>query len=90
MYLEAGRGAAVLPALGVQAEQLAGQHPGQRLLLVGGVVHAGGRLPVEEVVELAHRADAPLEPLAGVAQVRHDEPVLPPAHHSNVTNEVRL
>ena len=47
LVLEAGAGAAVLAALGVQGEQLAGQHPGQRLLLVWRVVHTRGRLPAE-------------------------------------------
>ena len=47
-YLEAGAGATVLPALGVQGEQLAWEDPGQRLLLVGRVVHTRGRLPAEK------------------------------------------
>ena len=47
LVLEAGAGPAVLAALGVQGEQLAGQHPGQRLLLVRRVVHTRGRLPAE-------------------------------------------
>ena len=47
-YLEAGAGASVLPALGVQGEQLAGEDPGQRLLLMGRVVHTRGRLPAEK------------------------------------------
>ena len=33
---------------------------------------------LEEVVELLDSADAPLESLAGVPQVAHDEPLLPP------------
>ena len=77
VILEAGRGASVLPTLSVQTEQLAGQHPGQGLLLVGGVVHAGGRLAVEEVMELEDGADGPLEALAGVSEVAHDVSVLP-------------
>ena len=44
VYLEACAGATVLPALGVEGEQLAGQDPGQGLLLVGRVVHASSRL----------------------------------------------
>ena len=47
LVLEAGASAAVLAALGVQGEQLARQHPGQRLLLVWRVVHTRGRLPAE-------------------------------------------
>ena len=42
VVLEAGGGAAVLAALGVQREQLAGQHARQALLLVRRIVHAGG------------------------------------------------
>ena len=34
---------------------------------------------LEEVVELEHGADGPLEALAGVPEVGHDVPVLPPA-----------
>lgn len=78
LVLEAGAGATVLPALGVQGEQLAGEDPGQGLLLMGRVVHTRGRLPVEEVMELQHCADGPLEALAGVPQVAHDVAVLPP------------
>ncbi len=33
---------------------------------------------LEEVMELLDGADAPLEPLAGVSQVAHDESLLPP------------
>ncbi len=33
---------------------------------------------LEEVVELLDGADAPLEPLAGVPEVAHDETLLPP------------
>merc|ERR1740129_2688330 len=79
LVLEAGAGPAVLAALGIQGEQLAGQHPGQRLLLVRRVVHTRGSLPVEEVMELQHSADGPLEALAGVPQVGHDVAVLPSA-----------
>jgi len=41
---------------------------------------------LEKVVELLDSADAPLEALAGVPQVRHDEPLLPPAHDFNNHN----
>ena len=41
----ANQSSPVLPALGVEAEQLAGQHPGQGLLLVWRVVHTRGSLP---------------------------------------------
>jgi hypothetical protein len=37
-----------------------------------------GKSLLEEVVELLDGADAPLEPLAGVPQVAHDETLLPP------------
>ena len=47
VVFEARGGAAILAALRVQAEQLAGQNARQTLLLVGRVVHAGGRLPAE-------------------------------------------
>ena len=42
--LEAGAGAAVLATLRVEGEELAGEHAGQRRLLVGTVVHAGRSL----------------------------------------------
>ena len=43
---------------------------------------------LEEVVELEHGADGPLEALAGVPQVAHDESVLPAALHRPRTTEV--
>ena len=48
LVLEAGASAAILAALGVQGEQLARQHPGQRLLLVWRVVHTRGSLATEK------------------------------------------
>ena len=61
VILETRRSAPILPALGVQREELAGQDPGQGVLLVGRVVHAGGRLAVEKVLELLHRTMRPSE-----------------------------
>ena len=49
VVLEAGTGAAVLAALRVQREQLAGKHPRQALLLVRRVVHAGDGLTAEQI-----------------------------------------
>jgi hypothetical protein len=42
------------------------------------VVKNEGENLLEEVVELLDGADAPLEPLAGVPEVAHDETLLPP------------
>ncbi len=48
IVLEAGGGSTVLAALGIQRQQLARQHPGQRLVLVWAVVHASRSLATEE------------------------------------------
>ena len=58
LVLEAGAGAAVLAALRVEGEELAGEDARQRRLLVGTVVHAGRSLAAER--KKAHESDAQL------------------------------
>ena len=43
---------------------------------------------LQEVMELQHCTDGPLEPLAGVSQVTHDVSILPPALHCARTSQI--
>lgn len=77
VVLEAGRRPAVLPALGVEGEQLPRQHARQRFVLVGQVVEAGRCVAVQEVMELFHGAGRPSEAFFRVSEVAHDVTVFP-------------
>lgn len=79
VVFEASAGAAVTATLSVQAEQFSWEDTRQNGVFVRTVVQTGGRLTVEEVIELGDAARGPFEAALGVAQVAHDVAVLPAA-----------
>jgi len=82
VVVEAGVGAPVCLALGIQGNGCAGQAPGSWkgvLQAVGRVVEAGGGGGAQEVLHLLQRAVGPVEAPGGSPQVAHHVSVLPGA-----------